>query len=181
LIEQRVPGTRRKEYVLSPAATHLLERCVVGNLRTVGGDIWVDEPRIFVVMPFSERWSSKVYTKMIRPAAKEAGLRCVRGDTSVRVGDLTTSIWSEILKAGAVLADISVANVNVFYELGLVHAIGKDTILIKRKNAPVPADFGGAHYYEYSLDRLKAGKKLIASALKKWSRSRKAAKVKVLK
>jgi hypothetical protein len=156
------------QYVLSSAALKLLETCVLANRRAVGVDVRVDYPHAFVVMPFSESWSDVVYRQMIEPSLRSAQLEYARGDTTVRVGDLTTNIWNEILRAGLVIADISVPNVNVFYELGLAHAVGKDVFLLKNKDKRLPADFGGAHYYEYDLEDLEAGTSLLTDALKQW-------------
>jgi hypothetical protein len=90
------------------------------------------------------------------------------------VGDLTQAIWGSILHAGIVVADISVLNANVFYELGLTHALGKDTILLKRCDTPLPADFGGAHYYEYDLNDFADGKNQLQQAIKDWVQNNKA-------
>jgi len=104
----------------------------------------VDYPEAFVIMPFSEPWSDRLYSDMIEPAVKAAGLDCVRGDTAVRVGDLARNIWDAIMRAGVVIAEVSVPNPNVFYELGLAHALGKDRFILKHGTAKLPADFGGA-------------------------------------
>ncbi len=169
-----------REYILSTAGKKILEACLVAHKRSYGDDMRVDFPYVFVIMPFSENWSHDVYTEMIEPAVKGAGLECSRGDQPVRVGDLTTNIWSEILKAGIIIADISSPNVNVFYELGLVHAVGKDALLLKRKDVILPADFGGAHYYEYSLDALVVGRAKLEDALSKWADEFRAFHVKAL-
>lgn len=177
---RQVSGRRSPEYYLSKSANAIMQNCIVANKRNIGEDLRVDEPHAFVIMPFSEKWSSKVFSQLIRPATKEAGLKCTRGDTLVRVGDLTSNIWREILRVGVIIADISSPNVNVFYELGLVHAIGKDVILLKRKDAELPADFGGAHYYEYSLESLPEGKRLLLGELKKWKKETRSIQVKAL-
>lgn len=180
-VEKRYISNRKTpEYFLSNSARAIIQNCVVSNKRTMGGDLYVDSPRAFVIMPFSESWSSKVLSNMIHPAVKDARLEYARGDTTVRVGDLTTNIWNEILRSGIIIADVSSPNVNVFYELGLVHAVGKDTILVKRDDADLPADFGGAHYYEYSLRRLSEGKRKLAAELRKWANETKAVSVKRL-
>jgi len=174
-VEQRqISGRKSAEYFLSEAARSLLQHTVVANKRNVGGDLRVDEPRVFVIMPFSERWSSKIYTKLIKPAVVGAKLMCIRGDKMVRVGDLTSNIWSELLKAGLVLADVTVPNVNVFYELGLAHALGKDVLLLKQTGATLAADFGGSHYYEYSPSKLVPAKEALSRAIKKWASENKA-------
>ena len=98
----------------------------------------------------------------------------------MRVGDLTTNIWNEILKAGVIVADVSSPNVNVFYELGLVHAVGKDALLLKRKDVILPTDFGGAHFYEYSLDALVVGRAKLEDALSKWANEFRAFQVQAL-
>jgi hypothetical protein len=172
-------GTTR-DYVLSDAAKKLLEICVVANKRAYGDDMRADFPYVFVIMPFSETWSHNVYAQLIEPAVRGAGLECSRGDIPVRVGDLSTNIWNEILKAGIIIADVSSANVNVFYELGLVHAVGKDALLLKRKDAALPADFGGAHYYEYSVDKLSEGRAQLQEALLQWSAEYRTFSVKAL-
>jgi hypothetical protein len=176
VIEERPTG----QYVLSNATLKLLETCVLANKRTVGVDVRVDFPHAFVIMPFSETWSSEVYSRLIEPAMKSAGLEWTRGDTPVRVGDLTTNIWNEILRAGLIIADISVPNVNVFYELGLAHAVGKDVLLLKNKDKPLPADFGGAHYYEYDLKNLDAGCSMLTDALLQWAKDARTKAVKQL-
>jgi hypothetical protein len=173
-------ATNPPEFMLSPPAMNLLQACLVCNKLAATTEIEVDYPRSFVIMPFSEPWSDEVYSRMIEPAAISAGLDCVRGDTLVRVGDLTSNIWQEILKTGVVIADVSAPNVNVFYELGLVHAIGKDTLLLKRNDSVLPADFGGAHFYEYSLNDLDTGRIKLTKALSDWASIRRAIEVKSL-
>jgi hypothetical protein len=176
VIEEKAEG----HYFLSNATLQLLESCVLANRRAMGVDVRVDYPQAFVIMPFSEPWSDVVYRKMIEPALRSAKMDCARGDTTVRVGDLTTNIWNEILRAGLVIADISVPNVNVFYELGLAHAIGKDVLLLKKKDKTLPADFGGAHYYEYDLAELETATSLLANALEQWTMSASAGGIKDL-
>jgi hypothetical protein len=71
--------------------------------------------------------------------------------------------------AGLVIADVSVPNPNVFYEIGLTHALGKDCFLLKQKSASAPADFGGSHYYEYELSDLVSGKNNLQREIAAWA------------
>ena len=153
-------------FCLSPSAIELLKDCVVANRKWEGFDIWVDYPKAFVIMPFSKRWSRKVEEKLIKPAIDGADLKYVRGDTSPRADELTKNVWNELLRAGVIIADISALNANVFYELGLAHALGKEVFILKQKDASVPADFRGAHYYSYDLNDLEAGMKKLRNGLK---------------
>ena len=157
------------QYALTPPARQILGSCVVANRRWSSDDLWVDYPSAFVVMPFSEPWSDAVYRELIEPAVVDAGLKCVRGDTVIRIGDLTQNIWGALVHAGIVIADVSTLNANVFYELGLTHSLGKDAILLKQVGSRIPADIGGAHYHEYELADLAPGKAWLSAALRQWS------------
>ena len=161
-------------YSLGEAARKILQCCVVANRRWSGKDMLVDHPEVFVVMPFREAWSNSVYENMIRPAVENVKfhdfkLRCVRGDMPPRVGDLTQTVWSALMRAGLVVADVSVPNPNVFYEIGLTHALGKDCFILKQKDTSVPADFGGSHYYEYELAELYAGRNTLQREITTWA------------
>lgn len=157
------------QYALTPPARQILGSCVVANRRWSSDDLWVDYPSVFVIMPFSESWSTTVYQKMIEPAVVGASLKCVRGDTVVRVGDLTQNIWGALLQAGIIVADVTALNANVFYELGLTHALGKDSMLLRQSGSKIPADFGGAHYHEYDLADLDEGKAWLSAGLRQWA------------
>ena len=89
----------------------------------------------------------------------------------IRIGDLTRNVWDALLHAGVIVADISVPNANVYYELGLVHALGKDTLCLKQKGKPLPADFGNAQYYPYDMNSLATGRRKLAKALKDWAKT----------
>jgi hypothetical protein len=181
VIPANSPYEKAKEYRISKSALGIIQNCLVTNRGNIWGvDLRVDEPEVFVIMPFSKDWSKPVYTKMIKPVITGAGLKCIRGDSIVRTGDLTANILKALFTVGVIVADISEPNANVYYEVGLCHAIGKDVILLKQAATILPADFGGAHYYEYKIDNLEAGKKLLAKALKKWSANNCVAAVKAL-
>ena len=115
------------------------------------------------------RWSSSVFNKMMKTAVEDAGFRCVRGDTPPRIGDLTQTIWSALMRAGLVVADVSIPNPNVFYEIGLTHALGKDCFILYQENVVLPADIAGSHYYPYDLDNLDAGMENLQRGIKKWA------------
>lgn len=131
--------------------------------------MWVDYPSVFVIMPFSEPWSNTIYSQLIKPGVEDAGLKCIRGDTVIRIGDLTQNIWGALLGAGIVVAEVSALNANVFYEVGLTHALGKDVILLKQIGSKIPADIGGAHYHEYDPQAIDLSKKWLTTELSQWA------------
>jgi hypothetical protein len=176
-----VEWSAQGHFKLGSAARMVLDFGVVGKKRWENAaEFRVDHPSVFVIMPFSEVWSDKVWNELIKPAIEQAGLACVRGDIPVRVADLTNTVWAAIVGAGLILADLSSLNANVFYELGLAHALGKDTFILKQSGVTLPADFSGAHFYEY--DRSQPGSALpqLVGALQNWAADNKAAGVAAL-
>jgi hypothetical protein len=170
----------KAHYALAPATIKLLEACIVACRSVTDVDVRVDYPQAFVVMPFRESWSDRVYSELIEPAVKSAGFECLRGDTIVRVGDLNTNLWRAMLKAGVVIADVSAPNVNVFYELGLADALGKNVFVVKQSGAPIAADIGGAHYYEYDLSQPSLLQARLQAGLTSWAEDHKINQVKAL-
>lgn len=157
-----------KRLFLSKAANHILSTCIVAHRGPTGSLVQVDRPTAFVIMPFSETWSTRVFRELIRRTLESQEIRCIRGDMALRVRDLTSNVWDEILRAGFIVADLSARNPNVYYELGLAHALGKDTFVLKRKGTKLPADFGGAHYIQYELKNLADARKELSDQIAAW-------------
>jgi hypothetical protein len=169
IVQRSGKGVER--LVLSNAANHILSQCILAHRGPTGSLVQVDRPTAFVIMPFREKWSTRVYGAVIRKALASQKIRCIRGDMVLRVRDLTSNVWTEILATGLVVADLSARNANVYYELGLAHALGKDTFVLKRKGVKLPADFRGAHYVEYDLKNLPAARKLLAEQIAVWAQA----------
>ncbi|KXK07777.1 MAG: hypothetical protein UZ03_NOB001000153 [Nitrospira sp. OLB3] len=89
------------------------------------------QPHAFVAMPFGVKTDSdgkeidfnRVYAELIRPALEAAGLDPFRADQEVRAGDIRTDMFQELLLADLVVADLTLDNPNVWYELGVRHAL----------------------------------------------------------
>lgn len=85
----------------------------------------------FVDMPFGKKTDAKsgieidfdqIYAKGIQPAVEAAGLQCIRGDREDTGGIIHTAMFARLLLAEFVIADMTSANPNVFYELGVRHS-----------------------------------------------------------
>lgn len=93
----------------------------------------------FVLMPFSEKFDS-IYRDIIIPTVEETGLNCKRADDLFNTGPIIVDIFEYIQKAKVLIADLSEKRPNVFYEVGLAHALEKDVILISQDIDDVPFD-----------------------------------------
>jgi hypothetical protein len=98
-----------------------------------------DLPRAFVVMQFAEPYDT-FYREVIQPQIKAAKFEVVRIDEKAGPGIIFQDIQREIEQAEIVIAEITPANPNVFYELGYAHALGKPTILLAQRDSKLPFD-----------------------------------------
>ena len=102
------------------------------------GDLIVDKKLVFVLTPFIEVEASTY--AVIQETCNEVGLNCRRGDEVYRDKDILAHIISEIIKSRVVIVNINGRNPNVFYELGICHAIGKPVIIISSIKDEIPFD-----------------------------------------
>ncbi|HEX2242520.1 MAG TPA: TRAFs-binding domain-containing protein, partial [Gammaproteobacteria bacterium] len=82
----------------------------------------------FVAMPFGIKEDidfNAVFRELIRPALEHAGFIVFRADEEMRAGNIRTDMFQELLLADLVVADLSIDNPNVWYELGVRHALRK--------------------------------------------------------
>src|SRR5919106_1752725 len=98
----------------------------------------------FVVMPFGTKEQidfNRVYSEYIKPALEVAGFEVFRADEEMRAGDIRSDMFQELLLADLVVADLSIDNPNVWYELGVRHALrARGVIGIKCRRDYMPFD-----------------------------------------
>jgi hypothetical protein len=99
----------------------------------------LDPSLCFVLMPFDEALKP-VYDDHIRGVVEGESLTCVRADEIVGVQQITADIWEYVNRARFLIADLTNMNANVFYELGLAHALAKPVILLTQSIDHVPFD-----------------------------------------
>ncbi len=79
----------------------------------------------FIMQPFKPPFGD-YYDKIYKPAIEKAGLRPIRADADIfGTGKIIDQIWSGINAAKVLVAELTSRNPNVFYELGLAHALRK--------------------------------------------------------
>ena len=96
----------------------------------------------FVAMPFGLKEGidfNRIYSELIRPALEDAGFETFRADEERRAGEIRKDMFQELLLADLVVVDLSIDNPNVWYELGVRHALrarGVVQILCHRDRLP---------------------------------------------
>lgn len=77
------------------------------------------------------------YNEIIKPAAEELRITCVRADEIMQSGIIDVEMYKLLLSADIVVADISTSNANAIYELGVRHALKKGTTIIMSEKSAV--------------------------------------------
>jgi len=121
----------------------------------------------FVIMPFGIKKEQdgnkvdfdKIYKSLIKPTIEEINLSCLRCDEISKAGMIHKDMFNHIYNSDIAIVDISVLNANVFYELGMRHALKKSvTVIIKSKNTPIPFNITGMRLIEYDEENTESQK-----------------------
>ncbi len=130
--------------------TKMIVEPVFGNI-----DYCIIPNSIFLIMPFREGWSNDTFD-VIQDIADMTKCKLIRGDNLFEPSVIVDDIWREINKAEIVIADITIHNANVFYEIGIAHTLGKRVILIRKEDGQdAPFDIKLWRYYDYDLSPIK--------------------------
>lgn len=118
-------------------------------------------PLLFVAMPFGVKEEpggsrsvdfDRLHVECVVPAASAAGVESIRADEELLGGIAHKAMYERLLLAEIVIADLTFANANVFYELGVRHAARpRATILIYAKLERLPFDVAPIKAIPYKL------------------------------
>lgn len=115
----------------------------------------------FVMQPFAPPLGTYFET-IYRPAIEKAGLRAVRADADIfATGKIMDQVWTGINAARVLVAELTSRNPNVYYELGLAHALKKPVVLVSAKEEDVPFDLQHIRVIYYDTTDPFWGAKLI--------------------
>jgi hypothetical protein len=102
------------------------------------------------------------YEKIFKPAIEKAGLQPFRADADIfGTGKIIDQIWRGINNAKVLIAELTTRNPNVFYELGLAHALQKPVVLVASNEPDVPFDLKHIRVIYYDVQDPFWGSKLI--------------------
>jgi len=115
-------------------------------------------PLCFVLMPFGTKTDGNkkeinfdtVYNNFIKPAIIKAGLEPIRADEETSGGFIHKPMYERLMFCQFAVADLSFANANVFYELGIRHALKPfTTISIFEVCTKIPFDTAPLRTFPY--------------------------------
>lgn len=116
-------------------------------------------PSCFLITPIGEsgsetrRNADDLRDLLIKPVLESFGFTVLRGDHRSDAGQIDIDVIRAVQESDLCIADVSIHNANVFYELGRRDETGKPLILIKSKGSDeLPVDVATRRYIEYDLD-----------------------------
>lgn len=119
-------------------------------------------PLCFVLMPFGRKMDASgrvtdfdaVYERIIAPAAADAGLEPIRADEEKIGGTIHKPMFERLMLCQYAVADITGANPNVFYELGIRHALRpRSTVIVFAEGTVLPFDIALVRGLAYKTDQ----------------------------
>ena len=113
-------------------------------------------PDCFVIQPFDSGEFDKRFRDIVEPALKDADLDAYRVDQDPKVEITIDAIEERISKSAICLADISLDNPNVWYELGYAFALRRPVIMIcsDTRRAKFPFDIQHRSVLRYRSESL---------------------------
>lgn len=114
----------------------------------------------FVSIPFGTRPHADgrrldfdfLYTVVIQPAVESVGLECRRLDEYLPGAIWHKTLLSAIISSDLVIADITTDNANVFYELGIRHALRRGRTILISGGGRIPGNISYAQALWYTPD-----------------------------
>ena len=128
----------------------------------------------FVIMPFGDKKDAggnvidfnAVYRDVIQKAVEELEIRCVRCDEIEEAGSIDRDMFQHIYESDVAVVDITTLNPNVFYELGVRHALADCiTVLLRREGTSIPFNIRGLRVISYA-DHDDSGREAARNAIK---------------
>lgn len=116
-------------------------------------------------MPFDDEFDQ--VHNIVRSSLETNGWDVTRADEIVRPRKITDAIVESVLSSDLVVADITGGNPNVFYEIGLAHAAGRDVVLLTQERT-IPFDVRVERAVIYR--RTKRGLAILAKELRDLTR-----------
>src|SRR6185295_2341127 len=126
--------------------------------------------RAFIVRPFGikdEIDFDRVEKELISPALDAVGAAGRTTGEILKQGNIRTDMFQRLLTADLVVADLSIHNANVFYELGIRHSLQeKRTFMLRCDGDKYPFDLQTDRYMVYDKNDPAASLQLLIKALK---------------
>lgn len=148
-------------------------------MRTRSGKL-IHDKRCFVVSPIgtddskARQRADKILRYIIKPTCEELGFGAYRADEMSTPSLISQRVMRELLTADLVIADLTGANPNVYYELAVRHFIGKPVVQLIEKGEDIPFDVSDVNTIQVDhtdLDSVQKAKEKLAAFIGEGNKS----------
>jgi tetratricopeptide (TPR) repeat protein len=144
---------RREAPLLTQAIAYLRQASTQGSA--------VERPTCFVLMPFGRKQDpsgrtidfDEVYRRIIEPAILEAGLSAIRADAEESGPIIHKAMFERLLLSEMAVADLTLNNPNVFYELGIRHGSRARVTVLMSAETSAPFDVNLLRALRYRIEQ----------------------------
>jgi hypothetical protein len=109
------------------------------------------DKKIFLDIPYNEEYLT--FEDALKETIAKNGLTPVMAKDSIKSKAILCKMCQLIQESKFGLADVSYPTHNIPFELGLLLGLGKNCVILKKKDAPIPTDISGLEYVEYQNTR----------------------------
>jgi hypothetical protein len=115
----------------------------------------------FVIMPFGRKPDADgreidfdaIYSEILEPAIGEVGFDAVRADDELSGGVIHSAMFERLVLSEYAIADLTILNPNVYYELGVRHAVRPQSTVLVSAGDRLPFDVAHLSTTLYALDK----------------------------
>lgn len=110
--------------------------------------------KTFIIIPFAKKFND-IYT-IIKDTCISVSIDPVRADEIKEPGPIINQIYSSIEEASFIIAEVSDKNPNVYYEVGVAHALSKPIVLLAQSHTikHLPFDIQHQRVLSYKFQEL---------------------------
>ena len=116
-----------------------------------------ENPSVFDEISTFDPEFTPIYTDFLKSVLEDVGFDVTRADDMQSQGNILRDVLEGIVHKDLIIADLTNANPNVFYELGIAHATRKPVILVTQSIEEVPFDLQSYRLIEYDVHFAKIG------------------------
>ena len=130
---------------------------------------------VFVLMPFDEQFN-EIYNDFLKAtfeSIEEVQFQVDRASDIENQRSILNDIVIRIAHSDLIVADLTGCNPNVFYELGLAHALRRPVILLTQDIEEIPFDLQPYRVLEYDTHfaKIQCAKEILKDYARKFARS----------
>ena len=166
LLEESEGWLSKNEGNLSGFEQRFIRTSSAADKALVGGG---GPSRVFIVRPFNVKEGINFETVeelLIQPALKAAGLEGATTANIAQAGNIREDMFRLLVTADLVIADVSIHNANVFYELGVRHGLRpRGTLLIRAAVDDYPFDLQTDRFLLYDPAKPEASVAKLTAAI----------------